>query len=943
MKRMKRLVALLVAIATMASLCVFSIPVFAEDAATAPAVTVSDEDLLRIEKLEALGVIDVKYDPADYVTRREMSDIIIKYMNITPSANTDGTPFRDVTMKDSSFASICTLYNLGIVSGDEQLRFNPDNNVTYDEALVFVINALGYKMFAAREGGYPTGYHRVAIKLNMLKGLAMQKGTDPVTFPDLYKILESALDAAAVVPEYYGDGSVVYSLSDTDTYLYEKFNIRKYRGIVTGNEHTRLTSAKSDLTDEQIEIDGRMYETPGYVYGYFLGYAVDYFVKVNSTTDAQLIYIEEAARCNETFKIDAEDILAAETTADRIYYENEDYDKEHISFEENIDVIYNNQCWTGYGELKNAVPARGYIEALDNDNDGTYEVLFVYEYENYFVEGMDTYNMTVTDACTGKKVTLDTAEYEVLIHFTGETKKRNFNSIAIGSLISVLESKGTTDKVFTVYINTETVIGQITGKDSSGGYVIGENRYEKAYNYDSFKDEDLDGVCDEGERVFPELALKLEGVFYLDMNGDIAAYKVDKSATNGEIGLISAIQVSDSVLSPEVAVKIFTREGTFIYPVLAEKFKFDGAPYDLSDSSNITTVVKKLTKNNPENKVDSVYIVTYKLDGSGKVTEIATKDLGGPGNINVITENQTGRFLVRGQMVVLDYQGSDYNDDIFTRYNNETSVTFMAPVDEKIDDETLYSISTYKFSGDRHVGPGQTTLTCDSYSAYSLGLTDIPVVDAFLMKVGSGSTAKPTADNTMAIVTEVTTSIDEDGQVLPKIYFNEGETLALAKEVTIWDSTRTEVEITDSNTLIQGVTPEIKEGTILVYATNFEGNIDRIMFVANYDSTNGLVTRSNFTRYDGHALGFIGEDSSSGVTSNICFGEIVKNDTQSKLLQVKLGSNENIVFSSAGSIYIYVSERNQLVPGKAADLTPQDEFIAKLKKYFELDMMIIFR
>ena len=136
MKRMKRLVAFLVALATLASLCAFSIPASAEDAAAAPAtVTVTDEDILRIEKLESLGVIDASYDPATYVTRRKMADIIVKYMNITPSANTNGTPFRDVTMKDSSFASICTLYNMNIITGDDQLRFNPDDYTTRNYSL----------------------------------------------------------------------------------------------------------------------------------------------------------------------------------------------------------------------------------------------------------------------------------------------------------------------------------------------------------------------------------------------------------------------------------------------------------------------------------------------------------------------------------------------------------------------------------------------------------------------------------------------------------------------------------------------------------------------------------------------------------------------------------------------------------------------------------------
>jgi len=931
MKRMKRLVALLVVITTIASLCVFSIPASAEETAT---VSVSDEDILRIEKLEALGVIDASYDPATYVTRRKMADIIVKYMNITTSANTNGTPFRDVTMKDSSFASICTLYNMGIITGDDELRFNPDNYVTYDEALVFIINAIGHKMFAEREGGYPTGYHRVAIKHNMLKGLSMQKGTDPVHFPDLYKMLESALDAATVIPQYYGDGSVTYTLSSTDTYLYEVYGIRKYHGIVTGNENTKLTTADSHLTDEQIEIDGQLYDTPGYVYDYFLGYAVDYYVKINSETDALMVYIEEARNYNEVVKVDAEDILPAKTTGSRIYYtDEENTEKEyHINFDTNYDVIYNKQCWTGYGMLSNVLPVNGYIEALDNNNDGAYDVLFVYEYRNVVVQSANSYDESVTDVITGDVINIDSVDNEVKIHYVGETKKRAFSSITKDSVLSILMSKGT-DKVITVYIATAVVNGKIVGYDSTMGWQIGEDWYEPAYNY-------YDAVAGG-----TDLAIGIEGDFYLDMNGDIVMYKFAASKNDeSALGVVAGIQPSDSRFNPEIVLKVFTRAGAFEEMTLSSKVKIDGIRYDLEKESgayNATAAITALrgVASGDSYALSEAYLIKY-TTASGLITSIDTGARGGVGNINAIVKDETARFLGRGQMVILKYSGTTRDDDIYTRFDNSTGVIFMIPSDDKVSEEELYSISNYKFSGDRYHGPGQSYLECDSYSAYSFGATEIPVVDAFVCKTGSGEVTKPTADSMLALVTEVSTSSDADGISVPRIYYNDGESINLAMEVTVWDSTRTAEKIS-AETLINN--SEIKEGTLLLCATDIDGNVDRITFIADYDSVNGLQTRANFTAYSGHAMGNIGEDTSSGVTANVCFGEIVKNDAASKLLQVKLGGNSNIVFPSTGNIYIYVAERNRLVPAKVADIAVGDQFIARLKKYFELDTLILFR
>ena len=394
MGKLHKITALFIVMAMMVSFCAFSSVAAANE--TNVVAEISDEEFILIEKLEAMGVISNDYDPTQNVTRRQMVDIISKFMNLS-GGNTDvKSPFRDVNERDDAFGQINALYDLGIISGDENFNFRPDDYVTYDETMVFVVNAVGHKMFALREGGFPTGYYRVAIKHGMMDGLSIKDGKAYATLVDIYKILNSAMTASTVIPSYTGN-DVIYTLSDTENFLSTTYGIKKFRGKVTGNENTYLTSSKSSLTDEQIAIDGVIYDTPGYVYGYFLGYTVDYYLKNSDTTsDVELIYVEETKKANSVVKIDREDIIIGKTSTDAIYYKDDNDKENHESLDENVDVIYNNQNYKGYVDfIADVLPENGYVELLDNNNDGVYDVLFVYDYENIVVDSVDTYNERV--------------------------------------------------------------------------------------------------------------------------------------------------------------------------------------------------------------------------------------------------------------------------------------------------------------------------------------------------------------------------------------------------------------------------------------------------------------------------------------------------------------------------------------------------------------------
>ncbi len=967
MKKMKRLVALLLSVAVLASLCVFSIPVSAEEL---PKITVTAEEELLIEKLEAFGVIDVKYDAASYVTRRQMAEIIARYMNLSITSSEAETPFRDVKTSDSAYAEIRTLYDMGIITGDNERKFNPDNYVTYDEALVFIINAIGYKMFAEREGGYPTGYHRVAISHGMLKNLSMKLGSDPVKLTDVYRMLESALSAAEVEEAYYGSGEVRYTFSDTETFLSETYGIRKYRGVVTGNEFTRLSNAKASLTDEQIEITSEqgtvVYDTPGYIYGYMLGYTVDYYLKDDSGDGYELKYIQEARNLNDLIKIDVDDLLPDQTTSDRIYYRDADNDEQHITFTDVRDVIYNNQSWHP-GSLANALPERGYIEALDNNSDGEYDVLFVYEYVNAIVKTFDTGSYVMFDELTQSNIDLSPRTKKIAVYNAGSTELKDVTAITVGSTLSILESKSTTDKVMTIYISNETVAGTITAYDPDEGYLIGEEYY-KAYE-DSF---------DLGDT----------GLFYLDMNNQLVMYKYDAASDKGVYGVVTAYQKGANRKEDKMTIKIFTSEGEFLVATCADKVKVDGEPYDLENRDELDDLESWLdtyyyhvdTQDHNDNDdtaefLPGAFLVKYIVTQEGQITSIerpVSADEAGAGKFSIIKETIPQMMVRYNQMITIWEAGADmYATGDYYKFNTAESIIFVTPRNGDVDNEDAYSIQKSVKESTYYRKSGGSTVPVTDFSAYSKGTEATHQIDIFLMK--GMAVAQPLSESSLSVVKKITNAADEDGNIVKKLYINEDQELICNETVEIKTLIRhpnygptslpelsqaVETTTTDINTLIENGT--IKVGSSIIYGTDVDGKMSSVRVLADYED--GVITpyfRYGFP-YDGKNIYVLNDvlwqansawenGSKSSTENNVIIGEIVSVATTPgtitcRYLDDSVSQGEFLItITSNGRYSVYDEETKTIEHLTLGNFRAGDKFIASLGRYNEIRSITVFR
>ena len=146
----------------------FNFFVFAEEVVTEVKDNVfSDERDFII----SLDIINSEIIYKETITRGEFTACVVNtfypadvfQMTVSNGVNV----FSDVTDKYMYYSEIKAAKDLGIVSGNGG-NFNPEDTISYQDAVVILVNALGYNYYANANGGYTTGYFYAGKSIGLL-------------------------------------------------------------------------------------------------------------------------------------------------------------------------------------------------------------------------------------------------------------------------------------------------------------------------------------------------------------------------------------------------------------------------------------------------------------------------------------------------------------------------------------------------------------------------------------------------------------------------------------------------------------------------------------------------------------------------------------------------------------------------------------------------------
>ena len=618
MRSTRRILSFLLA-AAMITAC-FAANVFAASAGNSifSDVTDSDSYVTAVGTLNGLGVIngyeDGTFRPLQNVTRAEFTAMLMRTLNFGSLGSTSAAnlPFTDIDDNDSdinwSIPNINTAYDKGIINGYEDGTFRPNDDVAYEEAVKMIVCTLGYTDIDISGTPWYGQYIAQANKLGILSGASSLGAAEtPASRACIAQMLYDSLDVNIVE-----QGSITKK-----TILSDYLGYAKNTGIISSDGITSMDSPDVDLNSNEVQIRAYeestgLYETYTYKTSNdslknYLGHQIEFYYKSNGSTRTLMLYV---LKQNKVLDINASLIEEGSSSSSQVkYYKSaDDNTLSTITLNSDNVVIYNGKLYGSNASSSrfdvSMIPKVGTVSFIDSDADDRYDLVNIQGYEIYYVSSKVASEYYIVDDLTrtgdDKKLYLDVEDGTIettIVNSSGSTME--YSSIATGSIICLARSQNTIGKqVQKAVVLTNTVSGTITGTGKDSVTISGkEYKYSNAAPW-------MPG----NSGTLSEPALEDSGVYCLDINGDIVAYKKNAVTENVYYGYIMGIVDPQSSFDDEKIVRILNQNGSEATINLTKSTKIDGQSYSsVSDLVDALRSSARLQNQDPDASNVSVH------------------------------------------------------------------------------------------------------------------------------------------------------------------------------------------------------------------------------------------------------------------------------------------------------------------------------------------------
>lgn len=546
----------------------------------------SNQEIIYSEKeqevfgvLEALGIY-TKDDSTinSLITRGEFAELALKFTGYSALeiAQTESVlRFPDIVQSDSR-AAVSLAAELGYVNGYDDGYFYPDNYISISEARTIIYNVLGYNA---------NSEHKISDG-NISNGVLTEAG-GVLTHRAAARLLFNALECR-VMGRNFSD-TVSYSYADTA--LYNFFDVKIVTGIVNANSTTSLMS-KAGCPDGYVVIGSEEYKDEGQLAWGMLGYDVKGYYREGSDEN-ELIYVFQ--RKNEVLQVNADDILS-ETNEKTFNYLVSDR-KKSFNLSPVIRVIYNYTLAVPF-TADMLTPSSGEAVFVDNDHDNIYDVLFINEYRDYYVSGVDAENGIIYDKYAKNNVEID----DKLCDIFKNDKKVDFSTINVGDVVSVYQS----ENYLRMIVSTKSVKGAVAAvdfEDEQRIISIDSENYYTSFDYENA----LTSGCAKAIRI------KDSGTFYLNEWGKIVAFTAEDVGL--KYGFLTRIYLSDE---DEIYIRLIDSTG-------------EKCNYKLYEKARVTVgqTVYRLNKADLQSLVSEISadrLIKYELGEDGLISKMYISD-----------------------------------------------------------------------------------------------------------------------------------------------------------------------------------------------------------------------------------------------------------------------------------------------------------------------------
>lgn len=568
----------------------FSFPIFS--LADTASSTNNGADLLF-----SLGCIDSetadRLNGEKEITRGELADVIAQIAKLEEAFTKS---FSDVDPDHLHAKAISAVSRYHIMKGDDTGAFHPDRPATEMEALAVLLRLLGYEDYISYQGGYPVGYYTTARSLKIMNGIDKISTTDALTGATLSVLLKNFIEEPIYQTVTIGEQTIIKDQSDR-TFLSLYYGIDKVKGVMTGNTGTLLDRVAEN---DGIIIGAKLLRTQSQEYDRYLGQEVEaYFDR-----ETEKPIVVSPTKRNKLTVISASDIISRDGS--RLIYEAGGREKTFV-FPADAYIIYNQRAADFSYELFDI--ASGSITLIDNDGNGSADVVSILSYETVIIDSVDSVEMQIgfkyAAGSIGKDVLEETTIYDengiTDITWLHEWDALDLMKSENGEIIAIY-CGGKVESKIPVEINEDGKKSKLVFQDGTDAYI-----HPNALNR------------------FQGIELQKSYLFSSDMFGSLVAFTTDNA---DKIGVVLGINAEESVFDTAVKVKMFTENSELVVKTLSDKFTFDKTSYRLSkdqDRTNLRKALLDLTgkliefHTNQEGNISEIKTMEILFDGTGQI------------------------------------------------------------------------------------------------------------------------------------------------------------------------------------------------------------------------------------------------------------------------------------------------------------------------------------
>ena len=495
-----------------------------------------------ITTLSTLSVIagyeDGTFKPEGAITRAEFTKLIVFMLGLQDITYSSYT-FADVSADHWARNFIQTGYDRKIIAGFEDGEFKSEEQVTYAQALKMIVCTLGYEDFAlartATTDGWADRYIQEAGSLGLTKNVSGSDFYGPATRGMVAQMLYNALEINMNENNGYN------WVSTEKTLLNDYLKVKKLKGTlvgvnddVTGECTVTLPEHHIDILNnagEEILIDYATYTDQQTSLSKYLGNTITvYYRQLTSNDERTLVSIDTETTRNSVIEITSDDVTGYVDSGTLKYDDGNGGKVKTAKFKpDEITVRYNGKLvdagtmidigddsYTRSEALNKWLTpdtddsAYGTIKLTDNGDDGTYDMIQIYDYETIVaLSAPSTTDYRITDKLvTGNSLILDPQSATYNYTIVKDDTEIPVTSIAANDVI--LYAQSLDGEQYSVIVSNKSVTGQISSMSSDGeSMTISGTSYKIGSKCAAY-------ILDKNNK---ELKVGVSGTFYLDAFG----------------------------------------------------------------------------------------------------------------------------------------------------------------------------------------------------------------------------------------------------------------------------------------------------------------------------------------------------------------------------------------------------------------------------------------